>query len=97
MPRKKARPVTLAEHVARIGKLGGIARAQKLSAQELSDIGQKAGVIGGKARSAKLSAKRRQEIARKAAAARWGDRKKAAGGAISGVPTQAGRPPSKGP
>jgi hypothetical protein len=72
MPLKKARPVTLAEHVARIGKLGGIARAQKLSAQELSDIGQKAGVIGGKARSAKLSAKRRKEIARKAAAARWG-------------------------
>jgi len=64
--------VTLAEHVARIGKLGGLARGQKLGAKELSDIGRKAGLAGGKARAAKLSAKRRREIAQQAAAARWG-------------------------
>ena len=33
----------MAEHVTRIGKLGGIARAEKLSADELSEIGIRSG------------------------------------------------------
>ena len=71
----KKNAVTLAEHVARIGKLGGLARGQKLTAEELSDIGRKAGLAGGKARAAKLSAKRRSAIAQQAAKARWEKRK----------------------
>jgi hypothetical protein len=70
--RKNAADVTLAEHVARIGKLGGVARAQKLSDEELSAIGRKAGLVGGKRRAETLSKKRRSEIARKAAETRWG-------------------------
>jgi hypothetical protein len=55
-----------------LGRLGGKARAVKLSAAEQSEIGKKAGLIGGKARARALTKERRQEIARKAAAARWG-------------------------
>jgi len=54
-----------------LGRLGGIARAERLSAEELSQIGRQAGKVGGRARAEKLSAKRRSEIAKKAAAARW--------------------------
>ena len=72
MARKKATEITLAEHVARIGRLGGIARAKRLSQEEQSAIGRKAGLVGGRARAEKLTAKQRKEIARNAAAARWG-------------------------
>ena len=58
-----------------LGRLGGRARAVKLSAGEQSDIGKKAGLIGGKARARALTKEQRQEIARKAAAARWGKKK----------------------
>ena len=72
MPRKKdAANVTLAEHVARIGKLGGKARAENLTPEQLSEIGRKAGLKGGRARAKKLSPNQRKEIARKAALARW--------------------------
>jgi hypothetical protein len=57
-----------------LGKLGGKARAKKLSAEELSKIARKAGEVGGKARAEALSKTRRQEIAKKAAAARWKDK-----------------------
>jgi len=49
-----------------LGKLGGTARANALSAAELSKIGKQ----GGKARAAKLTAAQRSEIARKAVQAR---------------------------
>ena len=78
MRKKGALPVTLAEHVARIGKLGGVARAEKLSAEELSEIGRKAGLVGGKRRAEALSPARRKAIAQKAAKARWGKRRKSA-------------------
>jgi hypothetical protein len=54
-----------------LGKLGGKARARKLSAEELSEIGRKGGEAGGKARAEALTEKRRSEIAKKAAAKRW--------------------------
>jgi len=54
------------------GRKGGRARAEKLSAEELSRIGRRAGKVGGKARARALTKEQRQEIARKAAAARWG-------------------------
>ena len=54
------------------------------------------GSLGGRARARNLTAQQRKEIARKAAAARWGNGKKATGGAISGVPKEAGRRLPKG-
>jgi hypothetical protein len=54
-----------------LGRLGGKARAKKLSAEQKSEIGRTAGLVGGKARAEALSDKRRSEIARTAAAARW--------------------------
>ena len=63
--------------MARIGALGGKARAENLTTGELSAIGKKAGAVGGPARAAALSAKRRKEIATAAAAARWGKKKTA--------------------
>jgi len=53
------------------------------------------GRAGGKARAANLSPTQRKEIAGKAAAARWGNLKKATGRAIDGVPTEAESSPSK--
>jgi hypothetical protein len=50
-----------------LGRLGGKARAERLSKDELSKIAMK----GVKARKIKLSPKRRKEIAQQAAAARW--------------------------
>ncbi len=49
-----------------LGKLGGKARAESLSASQLSEIGQK----GAEARKKALTAAQRSEIARKAAQAR---------------------------
>lgn len=70
MPRRK-RPISLEEHNRRIAHLGGEARAQVLSEEELSEIGRKGGKVGGNARAAKLTKEQRAAIARKAAAARW--------------------------
>jgi len=50
-----------------LGSRGGKARAERLSADELSAIGKK----GAKARLQHLSAAKREQIARNAAAARW--------------------------
>jgi hypothetical protein len=50
-----------------LGRLGGKARAKRLSKAKLFEIAMK----GVKARKAKVSANRRKEIAQKAAAARW--------------------------
>jgi hypothetical protein len=58
-----------------LGRLGGKARAEKLSAEQQSEIGRNAGLVGGKRRAEALTAKRRSEIAKKAAAARWGKKK----------------------
>jgi hypothetical protein len=49
-----------------LGQLGGKARAEALSAKQLSAIGKK----GAQARMKKLTAAERSEIARKAVAAR---------------------------
>ncbi len=55
-----------------LGKLGGKARAQKLSPEERSQIARKAGL----ARNLKLSAAKRRQIAKLAVAARERKRKK---------------------
>jgi hypothetical protein len=58
-----------------LGSRGGTARAQSLSASELSAIGKK----GATARLKSLDAGKRGEIARKAAKARWARAKKLEG------------------
>jgi hypothetical protein len=50
-----------------LGRLGGKARAEKLSRAQLSKIALK----GVRARMKRLSPERRREIAQQAAAARW--------------------------
>lgn len=74
MPRKNM--LTVAELTSKAGKVGGKARAAKLSAEERQDIARQGGNVGGRARAEKLSGKRRSEIARKAAAARWAKAKR---------------------
>jgi len=59
-----------------LGRLGGKARAAKLSPEAQSEIGRKAGMVGGRRRAEILSDTRRQEIARRAAKARWKGKKK---------------------
>jgi hypothetical protein len=54
-----------------LGRLGGKARAKKLSPAQQSDIGRIAGKVGGKRRAETLSPARRKAIAQKAAKARW--------------------------
>ncbi len=76
VPGKRTKPITLQEHLKSIAAKGGRARAEKLSAEEQSEIGRKAGEIGGRARSKKLTARKRSEIAKKAAAARWAKKAK---------------------
>jgi hypothetical protein len=75
MPRSQVNSTRKNPHAVALGKLGGSkggrARAENLSADELSAISSKAGKAGGPARAAKLSSQRRSEIARKAALARW--------------------------
>jgi len=73
MTRKKL--LTVAELTSKAGKIGGKARAARLSAAERQDIARQGGQVGGLARAKKLSSKRRSEIARKAAAARWAQAK----------------------
>lgn len=62
-------------HAVALGKLGGAkggrARAENLSAEELSEIGRKGGEVGGQRRAEALTEKQRKEIAKKAAAKRW--------------------------
>lgn len=55
-----------------LGKKGGKARAENLSAAELSAIGK----IGAQARTSKVSASKRSEIARKAVLVRWAEARK---------------------
>lgn len=55
-----------------LGSKGGKARANRLSAEELSAIGKK----GAKERLTSLSSSQRQEIARKAVKARWAKARK---------------------
>jgi len=69
MPRKNPAAVAL-------GRLGGKARARKLSAEQQSEIGRKAGSVGGKRRAEALSAAQRKAIAQQAAKARWGKKAK---------------------
>lgn len=84
MPRKQtsrpAKPITLAEHIARIAPLGGKARMESLTPEQRHELTQRAGELGGKARAKNLSAKRLREIARKAAVARWAKRAEADNG-----------------
>ena len=58
-----------------LGSRGGKARAERLSANELSAIGKK----GAKARLKSLGSSQRQEIALKAANARWAKARKLEG------------------
>ncbi len=53
-------------HAQALGKLGGKARAERLSDAEIAKIAQK----GGKARAARLTAAERSRIAKLAVAAR---------------------------
>jgi len=71
----RKRETTLREHVTRIGSLGGKARAENLSADELSAIGIKGGLRGGKAAADAMTPEERSARARKAAAARWGKKR----------------------
>jgi hypothetical protein len=63
-------------HAVALGRLGGlkggIARAEALTAEEMSAIGRKGGLKGGAARTLALSPAKRRAIARKGAEARWG-------------------------
>ncbi len=59
------------------GKKGGKARAENLSAEELSAIGAKGGNVGGKAAAEAMTPEERSERARKGAEARWGKKKPA--------------------
>jgi hypothetical protein len=67
MRTKKKNPNAVA-----LGSRGGKARAERLSADELSAIGKK----GAKERLKSLSSSQRQEIARKAVEARWAKARK---------------------
>ncbi len=58
-----------------IASMGGRARAESISQEDLHRIVTKAGISGGKARAAKLTQEQRSDIARKAAAARWGKKR----------------------
>jgi hypothetical protein len=70
MSSKKKNPNALA-----LGRSGGRARAERLSADELSAIGKK----GANARLKSIGSTERQEIARKAANARWAKARKLEG------------------
>jgi hypothetical protein len=67
MKAKKKNPNAVA-----LGSRGGKARAERLSADELSSIGKK----GAKARLKSLGSSERKEIARNAANARWAKARK---------------------
>lgn len=67
-------------HAVALGRLGGIARAEALTPEEIAAIsskaGKKGGKKGGKARAQALTPAQRREISRKAAQARWKKAKK---------------------
>jgi hypothetical protein len=67
MGAKKKNPNAVA-----LGSRGGKARAERLTAEELSAIGKK----GAKERLKSLSGSQRQEIARKAVKTRWAKSRK---------------------
>lgn len=85
--KKKPKKTPAQKAAALLGKLGGEARAAKLTPGELTAIGKaggaasksqsKAGKAGGAARAKKLSPERRREIALKAVEAREEKRRKA--------------------
>lgn len=79
------------------GRKGGKISMQNRTAEEREEFARSGGLAGGRARARSLNAQQRKEIAKKAAAARWGNRKEAPGGAIEGAPTEAGRQRSKRP
>jgi hypothetical protein len=58
-----------------LGKLGGKARKQALTPEQISEISRKAGKVGGKARAQSLTPEERVSIAKKAAAKRWAKKK----------------------
>jgi len=89
----KKKAITLEEHLAKIRGLGGKASMRNRTAEERVEFARAGGLAGGQARARTLTAKRRKEIARKAAAARWGNRKKATGGTID-VASEAESSPS---
>ena len=55
------------KHAVALGRLGGKARAENMTAEQISRIASKA----GKASRASLSAEERRQVARRAAKARW--------------------------
>jgi hypothetical protein len=65
--KRKKNPAAVA-----LGRLGGKARADKLSPEQKSEIGRTAGRLGGKRRAEVLTAAQRKAIAQKAAKTRWG-------------------------
>jgi hypothetical protein len=65
-------------HAVALGRLGGLARAKKLTPEQIAATASKAGQAGGAARAASLTAEERRAIAQRAAAQRW---KNAQGGA----------------
>jgi hypothetical protein len=72
MARKKsAEEMTLAEHLRSISSKGGIARAEKMTAEERSASASEAGKVGGVKRAKSLTATQRKKIAKAAAKARW--------------------------
>jgi len=54
-----------------LGRLGGKATAESLTAKERSESARKAGLVGAQARKEALTPEERKRIARKAAKARW--------------------------
>jgi hypothetical protein len=61
----------LREHLSAIGRLGGEARAAKLTEAQRQKQARKAGKLGAAARNKKLTKAQRSEIARRAARSRW--------------------------
>jgi hypothetical protein len=72
---KKKNVVTLAEHLARVSKLGGQARMKGLSKEERQALGKKGGKRGGEARARTLTPEQRSQIARRAALEMWRKRR----------------------
>jgi hypothetical protein len=60
--------------VTELARLGGLARAKKLTPERRTEIARKAGKAGGKARAKTLSASNREQIARQGARTRWAKR-----------------------
>ena len=76
MAKKPKAPPALTAAAQMLGRLGGKARAEARSPEELRAIGRK----GGHARAKALSAEERRTIARRAARARWDRSRQSRGG-----------------